>query len=100
MSRRIIPILCALAVAVVPATAIAQPIQDPSPAAKQTGVVGHHLIEVHPPDRGHLDVASDGVFCPTAIDKLGYDLSEIDGADNSLFVDGFRNTRSAGLIGD
>ena len=39
MSRRIIPILCALAVAVVPATALAQPIQDPSPAAKQTGVV-------------------------------------------------------------
>jgi hypothetical protein len=39
MSRRIIPILCALVVAVVPATALAQPIQDPSPAAKQTGVV-------------------------------------------------------------
>jgi len=39
MSRRIIPILCALAVAVVPATALAQPIQDPSPAAKQTGVI-------------------------------------------------------------
>jgi hypothetical protein len=38
MSRRIIPILCALAVAVVPATALAQPIQDP-PAVKQTGVV-------------------------------------------------------------
>jgi hypothetical protein len=30
MSRRIIPVLCALAVAVVPATALAQPIQDPS----------------------------------------------------------------------
>jgi hypothetical protein len=39
MSRRIIPILCVLAVAIVPATALAQPIQDPSPAAKQTGVV-------------------------------------------------------------
>jgi hypothetical protein len=39
MSRRIIPILCALVVAVVPATALAQPMQDPSPAAKQTGVI-------------------------------------------------------------
>jgi hypothetical protein len=33
MSRRLIPVLCALAVAVVPATALAQPAQDPSPAA-------------------------------------------------------------------
>ena len=32
MSRRIIPILCALVVAVVPATALAQPAQDPAPA--------------------------------------------------------------------
>ena len=39
MSRRIIPILCALVVAVVPATALAQPMQDPSPAPKQTGVI-------------------------------------------------------------
>ena len=39
MSRRIIPVLCALAVAVVPATALAQPAQDPSPAATHGGVV-------------------------------------------------------------
>ena len=39
MSRRIIPVLCALAVAVVPATALAQPAQDPSPAAPHGGVV-------------------------------------------------------------
>jgi hypothetical protein len=39
MSRRIIPVLCALAVAVVPATALAQPAQDPSPAATRGGVV-------------------------------------------------------------
>jgi hypothetical protein len=39
MSRRIIPVLCALAVALVPATALAQPAQDPSPAATQGGVV-------------------------------------------------------------
>ena len=38
MSRRIIPVLCALAVAVVPATALAQPAQDPSPAATHGGV--------------------------------------------------------------
>ena len=39
MSRRIIPVLCALAVAVVPATALAQPAQDPSPAPSHGGVV-------------------------------------------------------------
>ena len=39
MSRRIIPVLCALAVAVVPATALAQPAQDPSPVAPHGGVV-------------------------------------------------------------
>jgi hypothetical protein len=39
MSRRIIPVLCALAVAVVPATALAQPAQDPSPAVTRGGVV-------------------------------------------------------------
>ncbi|HEX6745411.1 MAG TPA: hypothetical protein VF087_14385 [Solirubrobacteraceae bacterium] len=39
MFRRIIPVLCALAVAVVPATALAQPAQDPSPAATHGGVV-------------------------------------------------------------
>jgi hexokinase len=39
MSRRIIPILCALAVAVVPATALAQPAQDPSPTVTRGGVV-------------------------------------------------------------
>jgi hypothetical protein len=39
MYRRIIPVLCALVVAVVPATALAQPAQDPSPAADHTGVV-------------------------------------------------------------
>jgi hypothetical protein len=39
MSRRIIPILCALAVAVVPATALAQPAQDPAPAVTRGGVV-------------------------------------------------------------
>jgi hypothetical protein len=39
MSRRIIPVLCALAVAVVPATALAQPAQDPSPAVNRGGVV-------------------------------------------------------------
>jgi hypothetical protein len=38
MSRRIIPVLCALAVAVVPATALAQPAQDPSPAVNRAGV--------------------------------------------------------------
>ena len=38
MSRRIIPILCALAVAVVPATALAQPAQDPAPPVKSTSV--------------------------------------------------------------
>jgi hypothetical protein len=39
MSRRIIPVLCALAVAVVPATALAQPAQDPSPVVTRGGVV-------------------------------------------------------------
>ena len=39
MYRRIIPVLCALAVAVVPATALAQPAQDPSPAVTRGGVV-------------------------------------------------------------
>ena len=39
MSRRIIPVLCALAVAAVPATALAQPAQDPSPAPTHGGVV-------------------------------------------------------------
>jgi hypothetical protein len=40
MSRRIIPVLCALAVAAVPATALAQPAQDPSPApVNRSGVV-------------------------------------------------------------
>jgi hypothetical protein len=39
MSRRIIPVLCALAVAVVPATALAQPAQDPSPVVTHGGVV-------------------------------------------------------------
>ena len=39
MHCRLIPVLCALAVAVVPATALAQPAQDPSPAASQGGVV-------------------------------------------------------------
>ena len=39
MSRRLIPVLCALAVAVVPATALAQPAQDPSPGATHGGVV-------------------------------------------------------------
>jgi hypothetical protein len=39
MSRRIIPVLCALAVAVVPATALAQPAQDPSLAVNRAGVV-------------------------------------------------------------
>jgi hypothetical protein len=38
MSRRVIPVLCALAVAVLPATALAQPAQDPSPAATSGGV--------------------------------------------------------------
>jgi hypothetical protein len=38
MSRRIIPVLCALAVAAVPATALAQPAQDPSPAVNRAGV--------------------------------------------------------------
>jgi hypothetical protein len=38
MYRRLIPVLCALAVAVVPATALAQPAQDPSPAATPGGV--------------------------------------------------------------
>ena len=38
MSRRIIPVLCALAVALVPATALAQPAQDPSPAVNHGGV--------------------------------------------------------------
>ena len=40
MSRRIIPVLCALAVAVVPATALAQPAQDPSPVVT-SGAVGY-----------------------------------------------------------
>jgi hypothetical protein len=39
MSRRIIPVLCALVVAIVPATALAQPAQDPSPATNRSGVV-------------------------------------------------------------
>jgi hypothetical protein len=39
MSRRIIPILCALVVAVVPATALAQPAQDPAPPVKSSGVL-------------------------------------------------------------
>jgi hypothetical protein len=39
MSRRIIPVLCALAVAVVPATALAQPAQDRSPVVTPGGVV-------------------------------------------------------------
>jgi hypothetical protein len=39
MSRRIIPVLCALAVAIVPATALAQPAQDPSPVVTRGGVV-------------------------------------------------------------
>ena len=39
MPRRIIPVLCALVVALVPATALAQPAQDPSPAAPHGGVV-------------------------------------------------------------
>jgi hypothetical protein len=40
MSRRIIPVLCALAVAAVPATALAQPAQDPSSApVNRSGVV-------------------------------------------------------------
>jgi len=39
MYRRLIPVLCALAVAVVPATALAQPAQDPPPAATHGGVV-------------------------------------------------------------
>ena len=38
MSRRLIPVLCALALAIVPATALAQPAQDPSPAATHGGV--------------------------------------------------------------
>jgi hypothetical protein len=40
MSRRIIPVLCALAVAVVPATALAQPAHDP-PAPKAHVVVAY-----------------------------------------------------------
>jgi hypothetical protein len=39
MHRRIIPVLCALAVAVVPASALAQPTQDPSPDVARGGVV-------------------------------------------------------------
>ena len=39
MYRRLIPVLCALAVAVVPTAALAQPAQDPSPAATHGGVV-------------------------------------------------------------
>jgi hypothetical protein len=39
MSRRIIPVLCALVVAIVPATALAQPAQDPSPTVTRGGVV-------------------------------------------------------------
>jgi hypothetical protein len=39
MHRRLIPVLCALAVAVVPATALAQPAQDPSPVPTHGGVV-------------------------------------------------------------
>jgi hypothetical protein len=38
MYRRIIPVLCALAVALVPATALAQPAQDPSPVVTRGGV--------------------------------------------------------------
>ena len=39
MSRRIIPVLCALAVAALPATALAQPAKDPSPVVTRGGVV-------------------------------------------------------------
>ena len=39
MPRRIIPVLCALAVAAVPATALAQPATDPSPVVTRGGVV-------------------------------------------------------------
>lgn len=39
MFRRFIPVLCALAVAAVPATALAQPAQDPAPPAKHPAVV-------------------------------------------------------------
>jgi hypothetical protein len=39
MYRRIIPVLCALAVAVVPAAALAQPAQDQSPVVTRGGVV-------------------------------------------------------------
>jgi hypothetical protein len=39
MSRRIIPVLCVLAVAVVPATALAQPIQDPPTVTRGSVVV-------------------------------------------------------------
>jgi hypothetical protein len=39
MHRRLIPVLCAVAVAVVPATALAQPAQDPSPVVTRGGVV-------------------------------------------------------------
>jgi hypothetical protein len=39
MHRRLIPVLCALAVTVVPATALAQPAQDPSPVVTRGGVV-------------------------------------------------------------
>ena len=46
MSRRIIPVLCALAVAVVPATALAQPAQDPSPVVTRGGVVYGERIDV------------------------------------------------------
>src|SRR3954462_9835249 len=39
MSRRIIPVLSALAADVLPATALAQPAQDPSPVVTRGGVV-------------------------------------------------------------
>ena len=38
MYRRLIPVLCALAVAVVPTAALAQPAQDPSPVPTHGGV--------------------------------------------------------------
>jgi hypothetical protein len=39
MYRRIIPVVCVVAVAIVPATALAQPAQDPSPVVTRGGVV-------------------------------------------------------------
>jgi hypothetical protein len=48
MSRRIIPVLCALVVAIVPATALAQPAQDPSPTVTRGGVVyGDTKYDLH-----------------------------------------------------